>query len=161
MIDKPALHQKILAALEDTCQIAINAEKRAYDTATDKESKAENKYDTFGLEASYLAHGQSQRVSECERDFRIFKQLTSQTFSNDDNVSVGALIQLEDDAGITQMIFLSPVAGGLKVSFKQWQITLITAAAPLGKALMNAYVGDDIEVELAADKKQYQIVTID
>jgi len=161
MIDKLALHQKILVALEDTCQVAVNAEKRAYDTATDKESKAENKYDTFGLEASYLAHGQSQRVSECERDLRIFKQLKPQTFSIDDGIAVGALIQLEDDAGVKQMIFISPVAGGLKIRFNQQEITLITPAAPLGRALIKSYAGDDISIALSIDQKHYQILTVD
>ena len=38
------------------------------EAATNEESKAENKYDTRGLEASYMAQAQSLRVSELKKD---------------------------------------------------------------------------------------------
>ena len=61
-MNKTNVIKTIIALLEVQYQTAIDAAKEAHSTATDDETIAENKYDTFALEASYLAHGQSQRV---------------------------------------------------------------------------------------------------
>ena len=46
--------------------------------ATDEQSKAENKYDTRGLEASYLARGQSRQARETEAALEQFAALARQ-----------------------------------------------------------------------------------
>ena len=67
-MNKALLLEKIITVLEITYQNAVEAAMRAYNTATNDENVAENKYDTLALEASYLAHGQALRVAECEAD---------------------------------------------------------------------------------------------
>ena len=74
MFSRSEIEEAVLQALSNVHQDAINAAKRAHDTATGTESVAENKYDTFGLEASYLAHGQSVRVAECQADLHAYQQ---------------------------------------------------------------------------------------
>jgi len=143
--DKDQLHQCILLALESQHQIALAAAQQAYETATNGETKAENKYDTFGLEASYLAHGQSKRVDEYANNIEIFKQLPINLFKPHDEIMLGCLVLLFNEQDDEQYYYLSPVAGGLKIEFNQHSITLITASAPLGKALLNQHLGDDIE----------------
>ena len=51
-----------------------------------RESVAETKWDTFGLENSYLAHGQSVRVAECETDLAYFRKFS---FAESDEVTDG------------------------------------------------------------------------
>jgi hypothetical protein len=58
---KPTVHQLILDKLRIDLDIAERAAQTAYETATHEENIAENKYDTLGLEASYLAAGQAKR----------------------------------------------------------------------------------------------------
>lgn len=164
-MNKPLLLKHILAELEIVHQSAVDAAQRAYETATDDENAAENKYDTLGLEASYLAHGQSKRVAECEADVMVFKKLEPLEFLSDTPVAIGALVYIEDEMGGEQIIFLSPVAGGLKIKFNNKEITLITPSSPLGKALFTCFVDDEIEVAFFNDnkpdnKKLYQITAI-
>ncbi len=45
----------------------LHASHQAHQSATHCESKAENKYDTLGLEAAYLAHGLSVRAQQLQR----------------------------------------------------------------------------------------------
>jgi len=45
--DKTLLHRCIALALESSYKIALAAAQQAYETATNTETKAENKYDTF------------------------------------------------------------------------------------------------------------------
>ncbi|MGS0681986.1 GreA/GreB family elongation factor [Shewanella sp. 125m-7] len=75
MLSINKLNTLILAALENAYASASAAASRAHETATGSESIAENKYDTFGLEASYLAHGQSMRAAQCRADIEAFRQL--------------------------------------------------------------------------------------
>jgi transcription elongation GreA/GreB family factor len=159
-MNKPLLLKHIQEKLQIVHQCAIDAAQRAYDTATDEANEAENKYDTLGLEASYLAHGQSKRVKECEADIMVFKNLKVITFSDRTPVSMGALVCIADDLEIEQLVFISPVAGGLKINFNQQEISLVTPTAPLGKALIKCNVDDEIEVKIGNEKTHYTISAI-
>ncbi len=159
-MNKSHLIEHILLELEDVFQGAVAAAQRAYDTATDEENEAENKYDTLGLEASYLAHGQSKRVAQCEADLIAFKKLKIVDFTSGTSVATGALVKIEDDKGIEQFVFLSPVAGGLKINFENIEITLVTPSSPLGKVLSGCVEGDDIVVQLGDDKVFYQVMVV-
>ena len=159
-MNKQLLHDKIIQILEEAHQGATDAALQAHDTATNKESVAENKYDTFGLEASYLAHGQAKRVAEYEEALVVYKSLGVIDFSADLSIALGSLIQLEDEEGITQYLFLGPSAGGLKFIFEGKEITLITTSSPLGKVLNARYVGDEVEMQLSDQNKSYEIVAI-
>ncbi len=154
--DKIQLHHSILTALESTYKIALDAAQQAYETATDNETKAENKYDTFSLEASYLAQGQSKRVEECLSHITIFIALDITLSNNDDEVAIGQLVLLEDEQESPQFYFISPIAGGLKLQFNNHNIVLITPHAPLGKALINGLVNDVIQL----DNKAKQCLSI-
>jgi hypothetical protein len=62
-------------AREDLLQ-AEQAVRAAHETATHEENIAENKYDTLGLEAAYLATGQARRaeaIRQAMADWRQFR----------------------------------------------------------------------------------------
>lgn len=61
-MDKLWLQQQVLQRLADDLQRVEQAARFAHETATHEENIAENKYDTLGLEASYLATGQARRA---------------------------------------------------------------------------------------------------
>lgn len=56
-MNKQDVLQRIIDKLNIDLDIAERAAQTAYETATHEENIAENKYDTLGLEASYLAAG--------------------------------------------------------------------------------------------------------
>lgn len=155
--DKKQLHEVIIAALEALVDNAKNAVMRAYETATHEENIAENKYDTLGLEAAYLTQGQARRLAECETDLAAFQNLAPRQFAEDEAIAIGALVRLEDEAGAERYVFLGPAAGGLKISFSDIDIVVITPSAPFGKALLKAIVGDAVTVQLAAKQQSYDI----
>jgi transcription elongation GreA/GreB family factor len=159
-MDKSQLHQTIIKALEVVLETSKSAAIQAHEAATNGETVAENKYDTFGLEASYLAAGQSKRVSECEEKIKIFQQLKVQNFKPESLIRLGALVELEDAKSNIKTLFLSPVSGGLKVSFDQFEVTLVTPSAPLGCAMMSQRLGDDISVLVGNEKQSYIVLKI-
>ena len=72
-MNKPALIRKIIADLNARLALHAKAARTARSEATDEELKAEDKYDTRGLEASYLAHGQSRQALETKAAITAFE----------------------------------------------------------------------------------------
>ena len=155
-IDKSKLHQLIEEQLLNSLSNAKLAASQAYETATHKENKAENKYDTLGLEAAYLAEGQSKRVMELDENLIAFQNLKVKIFSQDMEVGLGALICLQCGNGELKYIFISPVSGGTSIQYHDINIMLITSSSPLGKAIKNRLLDDDIEL----NDTTYQITNI-
>ncbi|MFT4720123.1 MAG: hypothetical protein ACI9SB_001292 [Candidatus Azotimanducaceae bacterium] len=156
-MDKVSLLTDILAALAIAQTQALNAAAQAHETATHTENVAENKYDTLGLEAAYLAHGQSQRVLTCSADLKAFESLRPTPWQTDDAIDLGALICLSSDDAASRWLYLGPGAGGLRMSFAGTEVVVVTPAAPLGQQLQGRYLGDDISIMVAGKQQDYVI----
>jgi hypothetical protein len=91
-MNKHSVHQLILDKLRIDLDIAERAAQTAYETATHEENIAENKYDTLGLEASYLAAGQAKRVEEIRQSLALCQNLTLRAYDENRGIEVGALL---------------------------------------------------------------------
>jgi hypothetical protein len=78
--------------------VLTRAAQTAYETATAEENIAENKYDTLGLEASYLATGQARRTAEIRQALLTYQQLLLRDYDPARGVQIGNLVTLEDEA---------------------------------------------------------------
>ena len=159
MIDKNLLILQIIADLNSAIQTALAAADDARATATNKENVAENRYDTLGLEAAYLAHGQSERVMQLNAALEAFQNLT---IAPDDHsiVMIGSLVTLLDDSNAQRDVFIGPSAGGRVINFVSKQITIITQQSPLGFALAGATCGDEISAKIAGKLVNYTITSL-
>jgi hypothetical protein len=161
---KRQLIEHLIIELNAIYQTALTAAKRAHSTATDKANVAENKYDTLGLEAAYLAEGQAKRASECRADLEAIQNLTALDYSLNDPIVVGALVILIDQNEKSLSLFLASVSGGLKFVFEGQTMTVITPSSPLGKILLGKFVDDEFEfgigIGIAQHKKNYRISDI-
>ncbi|MBK5007551.1 transcription elongation factor GreAB [Pseudomonas sp. S60] len=147
-MNKPLLLAQIVATLERDLDVLTRAAQTAYETATAEENVAENKYDTLGLEASYLATGQARRSAEIRQALLGYQQLLLRDYDPQRGVQVSNLITLEDEKGARQQLFLGPAAAGLKIADGTQATTVITPRSPLGQQLIGKRVDD--EVTLAA-----------
>ena len=155
-MNKSVLCAVIVSQLEAAVNFASAAADQARATATDKQNIAENKYDTLGLEAAYLAHGQSERVVQLAKATEDFREL-QKTVRPHDRIAVGSLVALEDDSGSARYVFVGPSAGGDMVAFEGINVTVITASSPLGRSLMTLASGDELMTEIAGKKITYLI----
>jgi len=165
-LEKPMYYKRrlidhLIIELEANYQTALTAARRAHSTATDKANIAENKYDTLGLEAAYLAEGQAKRASECYADIDAMQNLTAQDYSLTDAIFVGALVRLIDQNEKSLSLFLAPVSGGLKFIFEERTIVVITQSSPMGKQLLGKFVDDEFEFGSEQHRKCYRIDNID
>lgn len=158
-IDKNKIIEIILSELTTQFETLCKAAKATYDGAIHEESKAEDKYDTRGLEASYLAGAQARRASDMEDAVNFYKSLKSRDFDSHDPVALTALVELDIDDSIS-LYFIGPEAGGMKVEYEGNTITVITPRSPLGKKLIGKYVDDEFEFAAAGKKRSYSIISI-
>lgn len=158
-IDKTKLLQEICSQLEKDLEILKAAALATYEAATGEESKAENEYDTRGLEASYLAGAQAKRVQEIEEQLTIYKYLEVKTFNKVTPIAATALIEAEVE-GKTTILFLLPKGGGLSLVFNGHRIQVVTPTSPLGEALLGLKGGESALVETGSQAKEYEIVSV-
>ncbi|MEN9574336.1 MAG: hypothetical protein RL514_2191 [Verrucomicrobiota bacterium] len=156
---KRTLLKAILAALLEELQTFTRAAHAARAEATDPQSRAENKYDTRGLEASYLAAGQARQVAELEAAIVAFETLPARTFAPGEGIGLGALVELEQN-GERQFYFIGPCAGGTEAKCGQREVLVITPQSPLGGQLQGRKQGDRLDLLLGGKQRKVHVVTV-
>lgn len=140
MRDKSSIRAELHVALLTALETARAAHAAAVEGATHAESKAENDKDTRGLEQSYLARGQAQRVAELEAAAADVAAMKLRTFSAGDAIAMSAIVVVEED-GARQKYFVAPGGGGTTIGGVQ----VVTPASPVGQALLGKRVDDLVE----------------
>ena len=145
-MNKQSVCQLILQQLRDDLEVAVRAAQTAYETATHEENIAENKYDTLGLEASYLATGQARRTAEIRQALLTYQQMVLRDYDPARGIQVGCLVTLEDEDGQQRLLFLGPEGAGLKIGEGDALVTVITPRAPLGQQLVGKRIDDEVSL---------------
>ena len=127
--------------------------------ATHEQSKAENKYDTRGLEASYLARGQSRQVAEIETAIEKFEKLEARDFAADEGIDLGAVVELTSGKE-KNFYFIGPRAGGTEIMFERKDILVITPESPLGSQLIGKKRGEKHRLEIAGQRQEFNISAV-
>jgi hypothetical protein len=140
-VNKRALLKKILSGLQDELESYSRAARAAHAEATDPQSKAENKYDTRGLEAAYLAGAQSRQAAETQSAIEAFEKMALKEFGPGALIDLSACVELEM-RGERMWYFVGPSKGGLEVQHGGREIVVITPQAPLGQQLVGKKAGD-------------------
>ena len=159
-MNKQQVLQRIIETLKVDLDVAVRAARTAYETATHEENIAENKYDTLGLEASYLAAGQARRVEEIRQSLTLYQNLSLKPFDQVLGIRSGDLIVLESASGLEQHLFLGPDAAGLKVTVEGTLVTVITSRAPLGQTLLGKFDGDELDINVNRSQQSFQITHV-
>src|SRR5204863_1131880 len=115
LVNKATIVQKIITQLAAEMEGYARSARAAHAEATDEQSKAENKYDTRGLEASYLARGQSRQAAEIAHAIKQFESILVRDFGAKDPIDIGAMVELEAN-GQRSSYFVGPCAGGTEIA---------------------------------------------
>jgi transcription elongation GreA/GreB family factor len=159
IVKKSVLLKKIVAHLVSELELFHRAAKAAFDEATDEQNKAENKYDTRGLEASYLARGQARQVADTEQAITQYQSMSTADLPPGSPVGLGALVELECGKE-SSTYFIGPCAGGTEIKDAKNTIVVITPHSPLGKQLAGKKAGDSFPIVLGTTKKIHKITRI-
>lgn len=154
-MDKKKIFEILRAEIKKNLELAQQAAQNTYEAATHEDAKAENKYDTRGLEASYLAGAQAERVNDLRETLNIVSSIPIKDFSNQDKIALTALVELSSQDK-ESLVLLLPRGGGQGISFEGRTIQVITPASPLGKAILGRESGDVVEVNY----KPFEIIEV-
>src|SRR6059058_1887743 len=106
-IEKQDLLKRIIEALHDSLAVLEKAARAAHAEATHESSKAENKYDTRGLEAAYLAGGQARQAKETLDSIALYEALVTRDFDPGERIALTAWVELAAD-GVRSHYFIGP-----------------------------------------------------
>ena len=160
-MDKPSLQQQVLDRLAQDLQQVEQAARAAHETATHEENIAENKYDTLGLEAAYLATGQARRAEGIRQAMSHWRQFRPHPFDASKGIQLGALVCLADAEGKRQWLFLGPGGGSMKLACGDQLVQVISPEAPLGRALLGKCQGDEVSLPGASKGQQFEVLQVD
>lgn len=144
-MDKARLVDALLCELRRRYERAIGALTQAREAATGLDTKAENKYDTRGLEASYLVAGQAEQADELLRAIHAVEREAFPDFDFDDPIECGALVELEQD-GETRLYLLAPAGGGIVIPSADGESVIVLGpGAPLAQKLIGSRSGSSLD----------------
>ncbi len=158
-MNKNKLIDYLIKITQQNLEAAYDAAKNTYDIATHEENKAENKYDTRGLEASYLAGAQAKRVADIKLTLASYQNLQIKNFTDECRITLSALVEVAH-SDINTYILLMPKGGGQILNFENKTIQVVTPESPLGKNLISKYVGDVFQITLQNKISEYEIVKV-
>ena len=159
-MDKVHLQQQVLERLAADLLQAQQAARVAHEAATHEENIAENKYDTLGLEASYLASGQARRVEAIRQAMSIWRRLRPRDFDPEEGSQLGALVCLADTADRQQLFFLGPDGASMQLQSEGSSVQVISVQAPLGKAMHGKALGDELLVMPGSSPQQFEVLWV-
>jgi len=156
-MDKFLLQQQVLERLAEDLLQAEQAVRAAHETATHEENIAENKYDTLGLEAAYLATGQARRAEAIRQAMANWRQFRPRPYDASKGIQLGALVCLVDSADKQQQLFLGPDGGSMKLVSG---VQVISSEAPLGRAMLGKCEGDEVSIRVDPIRQQFEVLWV-
>lgn len=158
-MQKEAVVVAVVEALRAELEGVIKTALLAHDEATNEETRAESQYDTRGLEASYLAHGLTDRVLHLRGLLSYFETLRPTPADPDQEIAVGTLVRLRHGQETASRWCLLAPQGGLTVTVDGVRVVVLSPASPLGAVLVDAICGD--VVEYASPRGIHQIEVLE
>ncbi len=154
----------IITKLREELAATLASASAAHEAATGAESRAENQYDTRGLEASYLAEAQMKRAADGERQIAMYMAMLDHiprggTGVSPLQVSVGSLVELAQGTRRTHY-FIVNGGGGLSLQVEGRTINVITTQSPMGDALLAHQIGNVVEVEMQGTTRHFTVVSV-
>ena len=160
-MDKFLLKQQVLERLAEDLLQTEQAARVAHETATHEENIAENKYDTLGLEAAYLATGQAQRAEAIRLVMANWRQFRPSPCEASKGIQLGALVCLVDADGQQQHLFLGPDGGSMKLVSGNQLVQVISIEAPLARAMLGKFEGDEVAIQVAQVRRAFEVLRVD
>lgn len=159
-MDKTLLQQQVLDRLAGDLAQTEQAARVAHETATHEENIAENKYDTLGLEAAYLATGQARRAEAIREAMATWRQFRPRPYDASKGIQLGALVCLVDSEGKHQQLFLGPSGGSMQLACGDESVQVISCESPLGRAMLGRCEGDEVSIQVGANRQVFEVVEV-
>ena len=75
-------------------------------------------------------------------------------------IQLGALVCLVDADGQQQQLFLGPDGGSMKLVSGAQRVQVISSEAPLGRAMLGKCEGDEVSIQIASSRQQFEVLRV-
>lgn len=157
---KNQIHHRFVERVAKDLETITAAAKASFSTATSDSHRAENKYDTFKLESSYLARGQARRVEELSEALQSLRLMPVNALPEGSPVQLGALVRLRADDGSVRVLLIGTAAGGETLEADGETVTILTSRSPLGQALLGKKAGETFSANIGPDSLKFEVVSV-
>jgi transcription elongation GreA/GreB family factor len=145
--DKAAVREALLASMRDALASMARSAKDAADGATHVENRSEGDKDMRATEESYVARGKAMRTEALAEELGRLEATAFRAYRDDDAIGPGALVRVTiEDA--PRLFLVSAHGGARTLTVDAIEITVVTPATPVGRALVGKRVGDDFELTI-------------
>ena len=158
---KRDIYERFVGQLTAELESITVAARASFATATSDEHRAENKYDTFKLESSFLARGQAKRVEELTAELESLQLLPMQDLNATSPIQLGALVRLKADDGTTRTLLFGYAAGGETIVVDGEEIVIVTSRSPLGQAVLGKTSGDTFDFKMGAVTHTFSVLSVE
>lgn len=148
MISKASIVQQVIKQLGVELETLAGASAKMHADASDESNKAEDQYDTRGLETAYLASSQARQATQIEEALAAYQALK---IVKQPNIGLSALVELESRRE-KLLYFVGPAGGGIEVG----EVLIITPESPIGKELIGKKGGDKFKFR----NQEYKITSV-
>jgi transcription elongation GreA/GreB family factor len=161
-VDKSALIRQVesllRAALKNAERTAADSRDAAAHLATPQEKRDDSR---VALEFGALAKGHAARQKKLQGELEALGQVSAAPLPKGEPIEVGCVVEVEDGRE-GRTFFVLPVAAGSEITGPDGDgmITVITAASPMGRAVMGRCEGDSVEVQLQGDTREWTITYV-
>jgi len=162
MIDKEDVLREILKRLEVDRESAEQSRKSAHDAMVEAPGPMQSHSDTTRFQKGVLIDQYSGLIAEKSQAISIVRFLL-ESLGNKilDRVQAGAAIGLKTHDGTPEFYFMIPYAAGILIRRDGKNFTTLTPTSPLGAALLNKRVGDEIELRTDSSVRTLTVTSID
>jgi hypothetical protein len=150
-MNKTIILKSLIEELEKELRRLLAANESASAGATHAEAKAETKWDTCGLEASYLARGHADQFKTLAADVHNLRGFSAPDYTGRP-IGVGALVEVEME-GPAMLFFLLHCGGGIDLMIENREVTIITPESPVGAALLDQKQNDSFSFRAGSSGK--------
>lgn len=159
MISKSAIVKQVIKQLGEELDTLAGVSRAMHADASDEQNKAEDQYDTRGLETSYIASSQARQATATEEALAAYQQLKLVKFTDKTPIDLTALVELES-RGERMQYFLGPKSGGMEIKSGKQEILVITPESPIGQHLVGKIAGQRFKLDTHRPPLEFQIISI-
>ena len=103
------------------------------------------------------ARSGAEAISQALANWRQFRPLA---YDLRKGIQLGALVCLIDSCNAQQHLFLGPDGGSMKLVSGTRFIQVISSEAPLGRAMLGKCEGDEVSIQVASIRQQFEVLRV-
>lgn len=163
-MDKKFLVDQLIAELRASARAALSASDVAGTEVIDGATPAEKREDArAALEFGTLAGAHSRRARRAIGEIDSLTSFRPPPWPAGKPIATGAIVEVEDaDTREGRTFFLAPVGAGITLSGPDGDgfLSVVTAASPIGRAVLGRRVGDTVDVSVDGAAREWTITWI-